>query len=54
MMLGEEHATAEYWRKCGDEALAKGIEHVIMMVRNPPDPSCISLHGPASQHIAFV
>ena len=33
MMLGEEHASAKYWEKCGDEALANGIEHVVMMVR---------------------
>ncbi|ORY71830.1 Extradiol ring-cleavage dioxygenase, class III enzyme, subunit B [Pseudomassariella vexata] len=32
MMLGEESASAKYWEKCGDEALANGIEHVVMMV----------------------
>ena len=32
MMLGEESASASYWEKCGREALANGIEHVIMMV----------------------
>jgi hypothetical protein len=32
MMLGEEHASAKYWERCGDEALANGIEHVVMMV----------------------
>ncbi|KAK3325680.1 Extradiol ring-cleavage dioxygenase, class III enzyme, subunit B [Apodospora peruviana] len=31
MMLGEESASATYWEKCGDEALAHGIEHVVMM-----------------------
>ncbi|KAH8664058.1 Extradiol ring-cleavage dioxygenase, class III enzyme, subunit B [Xylariales sp. PMI_506] len=31
MMLGEEHASADYWEKCGDEALANGVEHVVMM-----------------------
>ena len=33
MMLGEEHGSAKYWEQCGDEALAQGIEHVVMMVR---------------------
>ena len=33
MMLGEESESATYWKKCGDEALANGIEHVVMMVR---------------------
>ena len=36
MMLGEESASASYWKKCGDAALANGIEHVIMMVSNNP------------------
>jgi len=31
MMLGEESESATYWKKCGDEALANGIEHVVMM-----------------------
>lgn len=31
MMLGEEHASAKYWEKCGNEALANGVEHVVMM-----------------------
>lgn len=31
MMLGEESESAEYWKKCGDEALANGIKGVIMM-----------------------
>lgn len=33
MMLGEESASADYWKKCGDEALANGLKGVIMMVR---------------------
>ena len=33
MMLGEESKSATYWEKCGDAALANGIEHVVMMVR---------------------
>jgi len=32
MMLGEESESAEYWKKCGDEALVNGIKGVIMMV----------------------
>lgn len=31
MMLGEESESADYWKKCGDDALAHGIEGVIMM-----------------------
>ncbi|KAJ2901688.1 Extradiol ring-cleavage dioxygenase [Zalerion maritima] len=31
MMLGEECLSGDYWKKCGDEALAQGIEHVVMM-----------------------
>ncbi|OQO08681.1 hypothetical protein B0A48_06551 [Cryoendolithus antarcticus] len=31
MMLGEESASADYWKKCGDEALAAGMKGVIMM-----------------------
>ncbi|KAF4624951.1 hypothetical protein G7Y89_g13220 [Cudoniella acicularis] len=31
MMLGEESQSANYWKKCGDLALANGIEHVVMM-----------------------
>lgn len=34
MMLGEESASATYWKKCGDEALKNGVKHVVMMVRN--------------------
>jgi hypothetical protein len=32
MMLGEESKSATYWKKCGDEALANGVKHVVMMV----------------------
>jgi hypothetical protein len=39
MMLGEESASAAYWKKCGDEALANGIEHVVMMASLPIPPS---------------
>ncbi|KAH6684052.1 extradiol ring-cleavage dioxygenase class iii protein-like protein subunit B [Halenospora varia] len=31
MMLGEESKSATYWKKCGDEALANGVKHVVMM-----------------------
>ena len=32
MMLGEESASADYWKLRGDEALAHGINGVIIMV----------------------
>lgn len=31
MMLGEECASATYWKKCGDDARARGIKGVVMM-----------------------
>ncbi|KAK5169210.1 hypothetical protein LTR04_006150 [Oleoguttula sp. CCFEE 6159] len=31
MMLGEESESADYWKKCGDEALANGVKGVVMM-----------------------
>ncbi|KAF2152843.1 LigB subunit of an aromatic-ring-opening dioxygenase LigAB [Myriangium duriaei CBS 260.36] len=31
MMLGEESESADYWKKCGDAALAHGIKGVVMM-----------------------
>jgi hypothetical protein len=37
MMLGEESESADYWKKCGDEALAYGIKGVIIMVCSPFD-----------------
>jgi hypothetical protein len=33
MMLGEESESADYWKKCGDEALAQGIRGVVIMVQ---------------------
>jgi hypothetical protein len=33
MMLGEESQSATYWKKCGDDALANGVKHVVMMVK---------------------
>ena len=35
-MLGEESKSADYWKSCGDAALAHGVEHVILMVINLP------------------
>lgn len=32
MMLGEESKSADYWKQCGDEALAQGIKGVVIMV----------------------
>lgn len=34
MMLGEQSESADYWKACGDEALAHGIKGVVMMVRS--------------------
>ncbi len=34
MMLGEESSSAQYWKQCGDEALAHNIKGVIIMVRS--------------------
>jgi hypothetical protein len=31
-MLGEESASATYWKKCGDEALKNDVKHVVIMV----------------------
>ncbi|KAJ9130730.1 Aromatic ring-opening dioxygenase family protein [Pleurostoma richardsiae] len=31
MMLGEDSESADYWKKCGDEALANGIRGVVIM-----------------------
>ncbi|KAJ5490001.1 Extradiol ring-cleavage dioxygenase class III enzyme subunit B [Penicillium expansum] len=31
MMLGEESSSADYWKKCGDEALKHGIKGIICM-----------------------
>jgi aromatic ring-opening dioxygenase catalytic subunit (LigB family) len=31
-MLGEESKSADYWKACGDAALANGIKHVVIMV----------------------
>jgi aromatic ring-opening dioxygenase catalytic subunit (LigB family) len=32
MMLGEESKSADYWKRCGDGALAQGIKGVVIMV----------------------
>lgn len=36
MMLGEESQSADYWKKCGDEALANGVKGIVMMVGPMP------------------
>jgi aromatic ring-opening dioxygenase catalytic subunit (LigB family) len=36
MMLGEQSQSADYWKKCGDEALKNGIKGVVMMVSCSP------------------
>jgi aromatic ring-opening dioxygenase catalytic subunit (LigB family) len=36
MMLGEESESADFWKKCGDDAIAYGIKGVIMMVFRSP------------------
>lgn len=38
MMLGEESASANYWKKCGDAALENDIKHVVMMVSQTQRP----------------
>ncbi|KXH55528.1 hypothetical protein CNYM01_09512 [Colletotrichum nymphaeae SA-01] len=59
MMLGEESNSATYWKKCGDEALAQGIEHIVMMgahwATNAPGEVLISAHPtPAKSPVAYV
>ncbi len=46
MMLCEETESGDYWKKCGDDALANGIERVVMMVHdpNPPQPTHLPGH----------
>ena len=39
MMLGEESSSADYWKKCGDDALANGIKGVVMMVQDSVNSS---------------
>ncbi|KAK5004272.1 hypothetical protein LTR28_009130, partial [Elasticomyces elasticus] len=36
MMLGGETESADYWKKCGDAALANGVKGVIMMHVHSP------------------
>ncbi|KAH8891371.1 hypothetical protein GQ53DRAFT_866257 [Thozetella sp. PMI_491] len=58
MMLGEEHNSAKYWERCGEEALAQGIEHVVMMGAHwaTSDPGVlISGHpNPEKSPVAYV
>lgn len=35
MMLGEQSESADYWKACGDDALAHGLKGVVMMVSSP-------------------
>ncbi|CAM1508469.1 Fc.00g053170.m01.CDS01 [Cosmosporella sp. VM-42] len=59
MMLGEESNSATYWKKCGDEALAQGIEHIVMMgahwATSLPNTILLSAHpNPGKSPVAFV
>ncbi|KAM7201472.1 hypothetical protein V8F33_003296 [Rhypophila sp. PSN 637] len=59
MMLGEESASASYWAKCGREALANGVEHVVMMgahwATSLPNTVLISANpNPSKSPVAFV
>ncbi|KAK4219450.1 Extradiol ring-cleavage dioxygenase, class III enzyme, subunit B [Rhypophila decipiens] len=59
MMLGEESASASYWAKCGREALANGVEHVVMMgahwATSLPNTVLISANPtPSKSPVAFV
>lgn len=47
MMLGEESESADYWKKCGDEALARNIKGVIIMVSH-------SMYHSFTSHLTFV
>ena len=38
-MLGEESESADYWKKCGDDALRHGVKHIIIMVSAWPTQS---------------
>lgn len=31
MMLGEQSASADYWKQCGDDALAHGVKGIVIM-----------------------
>ena len=44
MMLGEESASANYWKKCGDEALARGVKHIVMMVSSSLSFPCLCFY----------
>jgi aromatic ring-opening dioxygenase catalytic subunit (LigB family) len=45
MMLGEDSNSATYWKKCGDEALANGVKHVVIMVHTPSPSSNPTSHA---------
>ncbi|KAM7199235.1 hypothetical protein V8F20_005837 [Naviculisporaceae sp. PSN 640] len=59
MMLGEESASASYWEKCGREALANGVEHIVMMgahwATSSPRTVLLSANpSPGKSPVAFV
>ncbi|KAL1897609.1 hypothetical protein Sste5346_003915 [Sporothrix stenoceras] len=58
MMLGEESESADYWKKCGDEALAHSIKGVIMMGAHwaaADDAIEVSMNPkPAKSPVAYV
>ncbi|KAF2192017.1 catalytic LigB subunit of aromatic ring-opening dioxygenase [Zopfia rhizophila CBS 207.26] len=59
MMLGEESRSADYWKKCGDEALASRIRGVIMMgahwdARGPNRVDVSMNPSPAKSPVAYV
>ncbi|KAH6892058.1 Extradiol ring-cleavage dioxygenase, class III enzyme, subunit B [Thelonectria olida] len=59
MMLGEEHFSGDYWKKCGDDALANGIEHVVVMgahwATSLPNTILISANpSPGKSPVAYV
>lgn len=55
-MLGEDSDSANYWKKCGDQALRHDVRHIVIMVshiamhrRNTSDLVCDREHtGPLS------
>ncbi|KAJ5363758.1 LigB subunit of an aromatic-ring-opening dioxygenase LigAB [Penicillium cataractarum] len=49
MILGEKSASADYWRKCGDEALARNIKGILIIVgADATLPGCLC-HGDAAR-----
>lgn len=50
MMLGEESESATYWKACGDEALAHGVEHVVMMVSHLSNEDDHAINNQIREH----